>query len=89
MFLARIDGTVTATRKHESLEGVRLLIAQRLESDGKTIGEPLIVLDWLGARLHNTVLISSDGDIARKALGNSTPSRLAVVGIVDKVGGAA
>ena len=89
MFLARIDGTVTSTRKHETLEGVRLLIGQRLESDGSTSGEPLIILDWLGARLHNTVLVSSDGDIARKALGNTTPSRLAVMGIVDKVGGAA
>ena len=89
MFLARIDGTVTSTRKHETLEGVRLLIAQRLESDGRTVGDPLILLDWLGARLHNTVLVSGDGDIARTALGNNTPARMAVIGIVDQIGGAA
>ena len=88
MFLARIDGAVTSTRKHENLEGCRFLIGQRLEADGRPNGEPLIILDWLGARRHNTVIVSTDGDLARKKLGNTTPARLAVVGIVDAPRGA-
>ena len=40
MFLARIDGTVTATAKHETLQGCRFLIAQRLETDGSASGDP-------------------------------------------------
>jgi len=92
MFLARIDGTVTSTRKHANLAGCRLLVGQRLEADGRPNGEPLIILDWLGARRHSTVIVSTDGDIARRTLGNTVPARLAVVGIVDQVsvpGGAA
>ena len=85
MYLARIDGTATSTRKHPALEGVRLLIAQRLEADGRTTGEPLMVIDRLGARRGSTVLVSTDGDIARKMLGNNAPARLIVVGIVDSV----
>jgi ethanolamine utilization protein EutN len=86
MFLARIDGSVTATVKHPSLKGCRLLIGQRLEPDGSVTGEPVVILDRLGARAGTTVLVSTDGDLARRMLkDNRTPSRLVVVGIVDKV----
>jgi ethanolamine utilization protein EutN len=86
MFLARIDGTLTAAKKHDLLGGVRFLIAQRLEADGATSGEPVVLLDRMGARHGSTVLVSSDGDIARDWLGSTVPARLVVVGIVDHVG---
>jgi ethanolamine utilization protein EutN len=89
MFLARIDGTVTSTVKHPSLAGARLLIGQRIEQDGTPSGEPLIIIDEMGARRGGIVLVSTDGDILRKARGNTTPARLSVVGIVDRVSGVA
>jgi len=85
MYLARIDGTLTAAAKHPTLEGVRFLVGQRLEANGSTSGEPLVVIDRLGARRGSTVIVSTDGDIARRWLGNNTPARLVVVGIVDQV----
>ena len=87
MYLARVDGTLTATRKHPTLEGCRFLLAQRLEADGRAIGEPVVVLDRLGARRGTTVLVSTDGDAVRKLQGDTVPARLSVVGIVDAVGG--
>jgi len=86
MFLARIDGTLTASRKDHRLAGVRFLIGQRLQPDGSTIGEPLVFLDRMGAGRGTTVLVSSDGTIAREWLGKGVPARLVVVGIVDRVG---
>ena len=65
MFLARIDGTVVPAAKHATLEGCRFLIALRLEADGSTGAEPLVVIDWMGAARGSTVLVSTDGDIAR------------------------
>jgi microcompartment protein CcmK/EutM len=85
VYLARIDGTLTATVRHETLECCRWLIGQRLEADGGSSGEPVVILDRIGARRGNTVVVSTDGDIARKWLGNTTPARLVVVGIVDEV----
>ncbi len=85
MFLARIDGTLTSTAKHETLEACRFLLGQRLEADGRASGEPLVILDRMGARHGTTVLVSTDGDIARKWLGNTAPARMIVVGIVDEV----
>ncbi len=85
MFLARIDGTLTSTRKHATLEAVRFLIAQRLEADGRTTGEPIVVLDRMGAARGATVLVSTDGSLAREWLGKTVPARLVVVGLVDAV----
>jgi|HubBroStandDraft_6_1064221.scaffolds.fasta_scaffold166012_2 microcompartment protein CcmK/EutM len=85
MFLARIEGTVVATAKHPTLDGCRFLVARRLEADGTAAVEPNVVVDWMGAARGETVLVSTDGDIARSKLGNKTPARLVVVGLVDAV----
>ena len=84
MFIARIDGSITSTIKHKSLSNLRLLIGQRLEADGTEVGEPLVLIDDLGAGLGSQVLVSTDGDLARQKLAdNTTPSRMMVVGIID------
>ena len=85
MFLARVGGTVVAAVKHPTLDGCRFLLAQRLEADRSVGLEPIVVVDWLGAGNGAIVLVSTDGDIARTRLGNTTPARMVVVGILDSV----
>ena len=86
MFIARIDGTLTATAKHASLKGVRLLLAQRLDAQGRALGDPQVVLDALGAGLGSFVLVSTDGEHVRASLGDRrVPARLMTVGLVDAI----
>jgi ethanolamine utilization protein EutN len=85
MFLARIEGTVVATVKHATLGGCRFLIARRIEADGSHAEEPNVVVDWHGAATGSTVIVSTDGDIARERFGNTTPARMVVAGLVDAV----
>jgi ethanolamine utilization protein EutN len=85
MYLARIEGTLVAAARHETLAGCRFLIARRLEADNTPAAEPIVVIDWLGAARGETVIVSTDGDISRQKLGNTTPARLVVVGLVDPV----
>jgi ethanolamine utilization protein EutN len=85
MFLARVEGTAVAAVKHPTLDGCRFLVAQRIEADGSVGLEPIVVVDWLGAGNGSMVMVSTDGDIARERLGNTTPARMVVVGIVDQV----
>ena len=87
MFLARIDGTVTSTVKHETLEGCRFLVGQRLDADGGDIGEPLVLIDTLGAAHGVTVLVTTDNEELRNRAGNTTPARMIVFGIVDDAAG--
>jgi len=85
LYLARVDGHLTATVKHETLAGCRLLVAMRLEPDGRASGEPVVVIDRVGAGRGTTVLVSTDGDAVRRTQGDTVPARLSVVGIVDDV----
>ena len=85
MYLARIDGTLTSTTKHSTLDGFRFLIAQRLEGDGSDSGEPQVLIDMIGASVGSIVLVTTDNEAVRKASKNTTPVRLVVMGIVDSV----
>ena len=86
MYLARVMGTATATVKHPSMEGAKLLLVMALQGDGRAIeGDPLLVIDRLGAGRGEMVIISSDGIAARELLGNEhSPVRWSVVGIPDR-----
>ena len=89
MFLARIDGTLTSTVKHETLEGCRFLVGQRLDSDGSDIGDPLVLVDTLGAARGAMVLVTTDNEALRNKVGKTTPARMIVFGIVDRANGQA
>lgn len=85
MYLARVEGSVVATRKHPSLQGWRLVICQPIAADGEAEGAPQIAIDAHGAGLHQRVIISSDGAAARLAVGHArSPARWMIIGIVDE-----
>jgi len=88
MILARIDGTVTATVKHEALHGFTMLIGMQVNIDGRECGnEPWIILDRMGAGRGDIVCVSSEGDAARQLTGDlRVPARMVVMGIVDPLG---
>jgi len=85
MLLARVEGSVIATRKHPSFQGWRLLICQPVGASGTAEGVPQVALDPHGAALHERVIISSDGAATRLAVGNpKSPARWLVIGIADE-----
>lgn len=86
MLLARVEGNLTSTRKHPSLEGWRLVICQPINERGDAEGVPQVAIDAHGGAMHQRVVISSDGMAARKAVGDErSPVRWMVVGIVDEM----
>ena len=85
MQLATIIGRATATVKHASMEGWKLAVAQPLDAAGQADGGPLLVIDSLGSGRGDQVMLSSDGQFVREAVGsNNTPVRWAVIGLADK-----
>jgi len=86
MILARIVGTVVATRKDPCLEGKKLLIVKPVSPEGKDEPGYLVAVDTVSAGFKETVLIVS-GSSARMAEGcKDAPVDTAIVGIVDEVG---
>ena len=85
MLLAKIVGTVVATRKDERLEGRKLLVARLVDEQGQDQKGHLIAVDTVGAGFRELVLIVQ-GSSARMAEGcKDMPIDAAVVGIVDTV----
>ena len=86
MILAKVVGTVVATRKDERLVGSTLLLVQPVAPDGEPRGAQLVAVDTVDAGAAETVLIVS-GSSARMAAGLADrPVDAAIVGIVDAVG---
>ena len=84
MQLAVVKGRATSTVKHESLAGRKLLICSLLGSEGQTVGDPVLVLDKLGAGKGDRVMLSSDGLGLRELLSDQrSPARWWTLGIVD------
>src|SRR5687767_1119301 len=85
MILARIVGTVVATRKDPRLVSSKLLVARPMDPHGKAEGNYLVAVDTVDASVGETVLILS-GSSARMAAGmKDCPAYAAIVGIVDAV----
>lgn len=85
MQLARVIGKATATVKHPTLEGRKLLIVQLLDARGGAEGDPQIAVDELGSRNGDTVMVALDGSAVRELLGmNNSPARCIVLGQVDE-----
>lgn len=85
MLLAKIVGTVVATRKDPRLVSNKLLVARPVDPRGKPEGGYLVAVDTVDAGVGETVLIVS-GSSARMAAGmKDCPIDAAVVGIVDAV----
>jgi ethanolamine utilization protein EutN len=85
MQTAKVIGTATATVRHPSLAGCKLLVVQPLAADGAAPdGEPQIAVDRLGAGIGETVIITSDGKVVREMLrSETTPVRWTTLGIKD------
>jgi microcompartment protein CcmK/EutM len=82
--LGVVVGHAVSTVKHASLHGWKLLIVQPLSLEGTRDGEPLMVIDSLGAGPGERVIISSDGAGTRQLIGaKNSPARWLNLGICD------
>ena len=85
MILARVVGTVVATRKDPRLEGKKLLVLKPVSPDGKDESGYVVAVDTVSAGYRETVLAVS-GSSARMAEGcKDRPVDTSIVGIVDNL----
>jgi ethanolamine utilization protein EutN len=85
MQLAKVIGKATATVKHSTLSGWKLLVVQVLDQREQADGEPQIAIDNLGSSVGDKVMIAADGSAVREITGmNNTPARYIVLGQIDR-----
>lgn len=82
MITAKLIDTVWATRKAESLNGFKFMLAEVI--GGSNEGQRLVVVDIISAGIGDRVIITT-GSSARRMLGDdSIPVDAVVVGIIDE-----
>lgn len=81
MVTARLIDNIWATRKAESLNGLKFMLAEVI--GGARDGERMVVADIISAGIGDRVIITT-GTSARRMLGNDEiPVDAAVIGIID------
>lgn len=86
MKIARVEGTVVSTIRHEFFDAQRLLLCDELGPSGERTGEYTIAVDVVDAGVGETVLLLDEGNSARQLFEVDTgPIRAVIVGIVDEV----
>jgi len=85
MLVGTIIGNVWATRKHEGLNGCKLMIVEPYQYKNHPPTYPVVAADTIGAGIGETVLVVS-GSSARISVGDGkSPIDHVIVGIVDTV----
>ena len=83
MLTARLIDNVWATRKAESLNGLKFMLAEII-GGGPEEGKRLIVVDIISAGIGDRVIVAT-GSSARRMVGDDTiPVDAAIVGIIDE-----
>jgi len=87
VILAKVKGTVTATLKHQSYIGKKVLVVQPIEHNSfNEKGGSFLAVDSVQAGVGDIVLVAREGSTARQVLGLDTdPFHSVILGIVDEV----
>jgi microcompartment protein CcmK/EutM len=89
MTLGKVVGTVVATRKEASMDGLKFMVVKALDTEGKETGGHVVAADAVGAGPGELVLIAS-GSSARQTLATQNrPCDAVIMAIVDswEIGG--
>ncbi|MBW4638110.1 MAG: EutN/CcmL family microcompartment protein [Gloeocapsa sp. UFS-A4-WI-NPMV-4B04] len=85
MQIAKVRGTVVSTHKDPSLTGVKFLLVQFVDEEGRLLPSYEVAADSVGAGVDEWVLVSR-GSAARQVLrSEQRPVDAAVVAIIDTV----
>jgi ethanolamine utilization protein EutN len=85
MHIAKVIGTVVATRKVEPLEGSKFLVVQPLDPRGEPEGRPLVAIDTVRAGPGDVVYFVKGREAAHTLSDKFNPADAAIMGIVDRV----
>ncbi|MFH1039227.1 MAG: EutN/CcmL family microcompartment protein [PVC group bacterium] len=84
MQLARVVGTVVATRKDEKMEGVPFMVLRDLNLENKPTGGSIIAADPIGVDRGEVVLYSKGSSARQTEMTRDRPNDAVICGVVDQ-----
>ena len=85
MVLGKVIGTLVASRKEPTLEGLKLLVVRACDVDGNPTGSPVIAVDAVGAGVGEVVLYASGSSARQTKATKDKPVDATIMAIVDEV----
>ncbi len=85
MKLAKVIGTVVATRKEESLVGCKLMIIRRVDGKSQYIDSEEVAVDFVGAGIGDIVLIAQGSSVRVDPRRKESIIDMAIIGIIDAI----
>lgn len=85
MILARVIGTVWATRKDEGLLGTKILIVQPVDLEYKQEKGFVVAVDSVGAGVGEIVLVAQGSSARQTTTTHNRPIDAVIMAIVDKL----
>jgi len=83
MMIAQVIGTVVATQKESTLEGLRLLVCQPISADGEKVGSTVVAADAVGAGVGEMILYASGSSARQTIATQNRPVDAVAMAIVD------
>jgi microcompartment protein CcmK/EutM len=83
MTLGKVVGTVVATRKEQTLEGLRFMLVRHVDAEGKDTGGFVVAADAVGAGPGEMVLVASGSSARQTQTTNNRPVDAVIMAIVD------
>jgi microcompartment protein CcmK/EutM len=83
MLLGRVVGTLVATRKETSLDGLKFLVLKQLDIDGSETGGYRVAADAVGAGLGEVVLYATGSAARQTKMTDRRPCDGVIMAIVD------
>ena len=85
MLTAKVIGNVVSTRKDKSMQGIKLLVLQPINSKYEEVGKPLVAVDTFGAGPDDVVFYAKSKEGAQELNIEMAPVDAGVVGIIDSI----
>ncbi len=83
MLLGKVVGTLVATRKEPTLEGLKFLVLKQLDIEGRETGGYRVAADAVGAGLGEVVLFATGSSARQTKMTDRRPCDAVIMAIVD------
>ena len=85
MVLGKVIGTLVASRKEPTLDGLTLLVVRACDVDGNPTGAIAVAVDAVGAGIGEVVLYCAGSSARQTTVTQNRPVDATIMAIVDEV----
>ncbi|MFQ5490722.1 MAG: EutN/CcmL family microcompartment protein, partial [Phycisphaerae bacterium] len=83
MILAKVLGTVVSSQKESSMDGLRFMLIQPVDSEGKPSGAHVVAVDAVGSGPGEYVLYAAGSSARQTLVTDKRPCDAVIMAIVD------